>query len=110
MEIRRNPFKVHLVSNKPSTPFDLLGKISNEPDTGGIATALKSATPKKATKFFDLLKSNDISRTSEFALDLNSKAIKKQKYQHVQLSEDENDEEDDDKENVFQPYHRFLLQ
>jgi sulfur carrier protein ThiS len=106
MEIRRNPFKIHFESNKPKTPFDLLGKRSHEPQ----ARTKINATPQKTTKFFDLLKSNDISRTSEFALDLNSQAIKKQKHDQVQHDEDEDyDDEDEDKENVLGTDHRFLL-
>ncbi len=97
MEIKRNPFKIHQESNKPKTPFDALSEPKRSINPFQISKK-PNVTTKPQTKFFDLLKSNDISRTSEFALDLNKQAIKKQKLEEpVEESEDDLEE---DKENV----------
>ncbi len=105
MEAKRNPFRINVLQNQVENPFDLLGKSLPTGTTVNNKPKLKTPkTPK--TKLFDLLRSTDISRTFEYALESNKRAQKKQKQQlkvdtdpaltddeeYLSLSDDENKE------------------
>jgi hypothetical protein len=80
MSDKRNPFRINTLQNRVENPFDLLTKESAE-SVGNlnIISANKPMVKTPKSKLFDMLRSIDISRASEYALESNKRAIKKQK-------------------------------